>query len=122
MLFGTADPAPPLTTVDWQTPAVGNGLSDVAYFLSGSLTPSDLRANQQQLLAHYRARLAVHGVRLSAEAAWTAYRLAAPSGFVMAVIASQLVGRTERGDEMFMVMAKGSSAQWSDLATAALLG
>jgi hypothetical protein len=33
------------------------------------------------------------------------YRREAISGVIMAVIASQIVGRTERGDKMFEVMA-----------------
>ncbi len=39
----------------------------------------------------------------------------------MAVIASQIVGRTERGDEMFCVMAERHSAQMDDLGTVDLL-
>ncbi len=121
MLFGTAEPAPPLTTVDWQTPSLGGGLSDIAYFLSGSLERQTLRRHESELLDRYRGRMAEHGVELSVDQAWTGYRLAAPAGFVMAVIASQLVGQTDRGDEMFMVMATGSIAQSIDLETAALI-
>jgi hypothetical protein len=39
----------------------------------------------------------------------------------MAVIASILVGRTERGDAMFMAMANRHSAQATDLAADQLL-
>lgn len=121
MLFGTAEPAPPLTTVDWQTPGLGAGLSDVAYFLSGSLPPAELRRREPELLGHYLSRLGEHGVELSQEEAWRQYRLAAPAGYAMAVIASQLVGQTDRGDQMFMVMAAGSAAMALDLDTAALI-
>lgn len=121
MLFGVAESATPLTTVDWQTPSLGNGLGDVAYFLSGSLSPGALSGAESTFLAQYRARLSDHGVSLAEEDARASYRLAAPSGFVMAVIASQLVGQTERGDEMFMVMATGSAAQAQDVDTAGLV-
>ncbi|MGI9596145.1 MAG: phosphotransferase family protein [Acidimicrobiales bacterium] len=121
MLFGTGSPAPPLTTVDWQTPSLGGGLADVAYFLSGSLDRQALRDHEAEYLARYRTRLAGHGVELSEAMTWTDYRLSAPAGFVMAVIASQLVGQTDRGDDMFMVMAAGSAAQALDLDTAKLI-
>jgi aminoglycoside phosphotransferase (APT) family kinase protein len=121
LLFGTGKPAPSLTTVDWQTPNVGPGLSDVAYFLSGSLPRAELRAAEQDLLNRYRQRLAKHGVTLSSEDAASGYRLSAPGGFIMAVIASQLVGQTDRGDDMFMVMADGSACQALDLDTASLV-
>ncbi len=121
LLFGTGEPAPPLTTVDWQTLALGGALGDVAYFLSGSLERGELRTSEGRLLDRYRARLAGHGVELSQEDCLREYRLAAPGGFVMAVIASQLVGQTDRGDDMFMVMANGSASMALDLDTAALL-
>ncbi|MEM9651239.1 MAG: phosphotransferase [Actinomycetota bacterium] len=122
MLFGTAEVAPAVTTVDWQTAALGHGLGDVAYFLSGALPPAELAASESTLLAGYRARLGEHGVDLSTDQMWEDYRLAAPAGYTMAVIASQLVGRTERGDDMFMVMAKGSADQALRVDTADLLG
>lgn len=121
MLFGTADPAPAITTVDWQTATVGDGLTDVAYFLSGSLEPDELAANEAALLRTYRERLAGHGATLTEDQVWHDYRLAAPGGYLMAVIASQLVGQTERGDDMFMVMAKGSAAQAIRVGTADLV-
>jgi hypothetical protein len=121
MLFGTTGEAPPITTVDWQTPSLGYGLSDVAYFLSGSLEADELATNEPALLGTYRGRLAEQGVTLSEEQVWRDYRMAAPGGYVMAVIASQLVGQTERGDDMFMVMAKGAAAQALRVDTAGLL-
>jgi hypothetical protein len=39
----------------------------------------------------------------------------------MAVVASVLVGRTERGDEMFMAMANRHAAQVNELGAAELL-
>jgi hypothetical protein len=39
------------------------------------------------------------------------YRREAISGAVMAVVASQIVGRTERGDEMFVAMAARHALQ-----------
>ncbi len=110
VLFGHGPPAPPMTTVDWQTVSLGPALNDVAYFLSGAIGADTLAANEADLLARYRAGLAERGVEISP--AWTEeqYALGAPAGYVMAVIASQIVGQTERGDAMFVVMASGSAS------------
>ncbi|MGH1489035.1 MAG: phosphotransferase family protein [Acidimicrobiales bacterium] len=121
MLFGTDDPAPPLATVDWQTPSLGRALSDVAYFLSGSFDRATRQSNETALLDLYRNRLTEYGIELSPEETMREYRLAAPAGYVMAAIASQLVGQTDRGDQMFMVMASGSAAQAIDIDTVGML-
>ena len=49
------------------------------------------------------------------EQCWHEYRRFAFAGFIMAVLASMLVGQTDRGDEMFMAMAERSAAQIVDL-------
>ncbi len=109
VLFGQGPPAPAMTTVDWQTVSLGPALNDVAYFLSGALDDAVLVANEADLLARYRRGLAARGVEVTDR--WTSeqYALGAPAGYVMAVIASQIVGQTERGDRMFLVMAAGSA-------------
>ncbi len=122
VLFGLDRPAPPITTVDWQTASLGSALNDVAYFLSGSLAPDRLAAVEDELLDRYRRGLADRGVELDAERVAREYALGAPTGYVMAVIASQIVGQTDRGDEMFLVMARGSAALTRRLDTAGLVG
>lgn len=121
LLLGDGETAPPVTTVDWQTASRGRPMADVAYFLSGSLDPATLRSGENDLLAGYFDRLATHGVTVDRDTLTTDYRLAAPAGFIMAVIASQIVGRTERGDDMFMVMARGSARLATDVGTLDLL-
>ena len=122
ILYGLGEPAPPLTTVDWQTVSLGPALSDVAYFLSGSLTPDQLATDEPTLLDRYRRGLGHHGVDLDADQIADGYRLGAPAGYVMAVIASQIVVQTERGDDMFLVMARGSAALAGRLDTVSALG
>ena len=70
----------------------------------------------------YVGRLAVHGVRLDRDAAWTGYRLGSASGYLMAVIASQLVVQTERGDAMFVAMASRHADQMRHLDLPAMIG
>lgn len=121
MLFGAGAGVPPVTTVDWQTVSRGRGVGDVAYFLSGALPRTRRKELEPDLLARYRSRLADHGVEIAPETLWQRYVQASPAGYVMAVIASQLVGRTDRGDEMFMVMARGSIHQSLELGVPDLL-
>ena len=115
LLFGAEPTAPPLTTVDWQTVTLGHGTNDVAYFLSAGLAPAVRRANQDDLLATYRSVLAGYGVEPSADELWLGYQLGSATGYAMAVIASQIVGQTERGDEMFITMARGAAELMVDV-------
>ncbi len=97
-----------LTTVDWQTVALSPGVTDVSYFLGTSLLPEDRAAHERDLVREYHEALRVGGVEYPYERCWEDYRRYAFSGFLMAVLASMLVGRTDRGDEMFMAMANRS--------------
>ena len=47
----------------------------------------------------------------SFEEAWNDYRRGSFVGFLMAVMSAMIVERTERGDEMFAVMAERSGWQ-----------
>jgi len=107
MLFDGVDP---LTIVDWQTPALGAGVADAAYFLGTSL-PSSLRSSyEKQLLGEYYAALSKYDIPdYSYEDCWEDYRRFCFNGLHMAVIASMIVGRTKRGDEMFLAMARRST-------------
>lgn len=95
-----------IAVVDWQTAGVGCGTSDVSYFLGAGLLPDVRRANERTLVQAYHEALQAGGVRdYPFETLWRDYARYTYSGYVMAVVASKLVVQTERGDEMFMVMA-----------------
>jgi hypothetical protein len=115
MLFGDGDVSPSLVVVDWQTATSGFGAVDVAYFVGAGLLGDDRRQNEKALFDHYLARLSGHGIVVDANDLWRSYVLGSASGYVMAVIASQIVGQTERGDEMFRAMASRHCAQMNDL-------
>jgi len=123
MLFGPPGSERPLVVVDWQTVRWGCGTSDVAYFLGAGLQPDLRRAHERDLVARYHAALGAYGVGVDYpfDACWEDYRRYSFSGYVMAVIASVLVGRTERGDAMFMAMANRHAAQAVDLDATELL-
>ncbi|MEM9711439.1 MAG: phosphotransferase, partial [Actinomycetota bacterium] len=121
MLFAPYGGEDPVTVVDWQTVSLGDGLSDVAYFLGAGLGVEDRRTHERELVTGYLGRLAAEGVTIPADEAWDRYRLHAYSGFHMAIVASMIVGRTERGDDMFMAMASRHGRQILDLGSEALL-
>jgi hypothetical protein len=125
MLFGPdgrESSGRPLTVVDWQTVRLGCGTADVAYFLGAGLDVDTRRAHEHELVARYHRALESYGVTgYPFEACWEDYRRFSWSGYLMAVVASVLVGRTERGDAMFMAMANRHAAQIADLGAAELL-
>ena len=121
MLFGDGIAAPLVTVVDWQTGTSGYGPVDVAYFVGAGLLAADRHDHERELFDLYAQKLTAHGVVEDPEELWHSYRLGSCSGYIMAVIASQIVGQTDRGDEMFVAMASRHSAQMLDLDVAALI-
>jgi hypothetical protein len=57
----------------------------------------------------------------SLEECWDDYRRSSYASLLMAVFASMMVGRTDRGDAMFMAMANRSAQMGADLDAHALL-
>ena len=105
LLFATPSGGPPCTVVDWQTPGHGNGIGDLAYFIGAGLLPEERRDHEWDLVDLYIAGIEAYGHAVDREWVRTHYRREAISGVIMAVIASQIVGHTERGDQMFTAMA-----------------
>jgi len=116
MLFGTAEGGYPLAVVDWQTVVWGPPLADASYFLGAGLLSDERQRHERALLRLYYDALRARGVNgYSWERCWSDYRRYAFSGFLMAVAASMMVVQTERGDEMFLTMARRHGAQIVDL-------
>lgn len=111
-----------VTVVDWQTVGAGSGPTDIAYLTGTSIADPALRAaEEERLCAGYAAQLRALGAEADAGQCWADYRRGAFSGFVMAIFASMNVERTERGDEMFAVMAERPAQQILDLDSLALV-
>jgi aminoglycoside/choline kinase family phosphotransferase len=105
-----------VAVVDWQTIALGSAASDVAYFIGAGLLPADRRAHEDDLLHAYYDDLVSAGVSgFSWEECRRDYRRGSWAGLVMAVGASMLVERTDRGDQMFMAMAQRHAQHALDL-------
>ncbi|MFT3854059.1 MAG: phosphotransferase [Ilumatobacteraceae bacterium] len=111
LLFGGSRVA----VLDWQTVRLGPSMSDVAYFIGSALQPAERAANEAALVHDYHDRLRAAGVDVSWEHCWSGYRLRGFDGLLMAILASMLVTRTDRGDEMFMAMANRHGRQLLDL-------
>lgn len=118
MIFGGPHP---LTVLDWQSVNLGCALNDASYFMGTSLSPERRAKEEQQLLKHYLDVLHSYKVDLKWDDCWQLYRRHAPAGLAMAVIASMIVGETERGNDMFMTMATRSIAMSSELDSLSLL-
>ena len=98
--------------LDWQTIGLGAGALDVAYLIGTSVAdPAERAAHERAWVEGYSAALFARGASHDPDALWREYRLYALSGFVMAIIAAMNVVRTERGDEMFAVMAERPARQ-----------
>ena len=103
--------------------ADGNlAMSDVAYFIGAGLLPEERRVCEADLVRSYHRALVDAGVQdYPFERGWDDYRRGTWAGLIMAVGASMLVERTERGDEMFMAMAHRHARHALDLDAPALL-
>ena len=107
MLFDIKGGAEPLGVLDWQTLTVGSGLTDLAYF-NGAGVGTTLAAHEDELVDLYLAAMAKRGVELARAKVWDDYRCGVLHGVSTAVFSAAFVERTERGDAMFLDMARGA--------------
>ena len=116
LLFAPGERRKLVGVVDWQTVAYGPAMRDVAYFIGAGLHAADRRHAEQALVRRYHAGLTENGVvDYEWSDCWEDYRRGTWSGLVMAVAASMLVERTDRGDDMFMTMAHRHAQHAIDL-------
>lgn len=110
LLFDVKGGAEPIAVLDWQTLTIGNGLTDIGYFLGCGIGDELRRAHERELLDLYCAEMTARGVPLTVEAIWHDYVLGALHGVSTAVFSAAFVVRTERGDANFLSMARGACA------------
>lgn len=122
LLFGPGADGPTVTVVDWQTVTHGPALNDVAYFIGAGLLADDRHAVEEQLVREYFDGLRAAGITgYEWDRCWTDYRRGTWTGLIMAMVASMLVERTDRGDAMFLTMASRHARQALDLDAPSLL-
>jgi hypothetical protein len=110
-----------VVVLDWQTVSRGPALSDLSYFLGAGLVVDDRRAHEVALVEDYRRQMSTLGVELASDAVWEGYRRHSFSGLIMAIIASMIVERTDRGDRMFTTMANRHGRHALDLEAESLI-
>jgi hypothetical protein len=115
LMFASDRGGYPVAAVDWQTPGHGRASGDVAYFLGAGLLPSERREVERGLLAEYAEALAGYGVDVDEAELWQQYRQDAYGGVVMSVVASQIVGVSDRSEAMFAAMATRHTQHVLDL-------
>ncbi len=113
MLFGGADGR--VAVVDWQTSNfLGTGM-DPAYLLGGCFDRDTRRQHERALLQGYHEALLRHGVTgYSFDHLLADYRHYSFAVITVALAATVVVKRTERGDRMLMHMVTGGAHQAID--------
>jgi hypothetical protein len=120
LLFTQGESRP--VVVDWQTLSWAGASYDVAYFIGGCLNAEDRRRHELDLLAHYHQALLARGVRdYSLEQLRTDTRRDSFGGVLMAIVASMVVQRTDRGDLMFLTSTTRHAQHALDVDAPALL-
>lgn len=118
MLFG----GDRVAVVDWQTSNyLGSGM-DVAYFLGSAFDRETRRAVERDLLREYYDDLTARGIRgYSFDELLDDYRHYSFAVLVVAIAATVIVKKTERGDQLFMKMVTDGAYQAIDNDAADLL-
>jgi Ecdysteroid kinase-like family len=121
MLDGAAHPQP-VAAVDWQTVSIASGGRDLAYLLGNSVEPAVRREAEADVRAAYLERMVALGVDgYTIDDVVADERHGAFQGPFITMLGAIAVGRTDRGDDMFVKMAERSAAQILDLDALELL-
>lgn len=121
LMFASERGGYPVAAVDWQTPGHGPASGDVSYFLGAGPPPEVRREIERGLVDEYLAALGEYGVVVDREEFWHHYVRDAYAGVVMAVVASQIVGSSDRSEAMFAAMAVRHVRHALDLGSESLL-
>ena len=105
--------------IDWQLVTSGDPQYDVAYFLSGSLSPEDRRACERDLLAEHARAIAEVDPRYSFDAALASYRFHITSGLWLTGVAAAVIARTDHNADLLTALTERNTAairDWDGLA------
>jgi hypothetical protein len=116
LLFGEGEGGVRVAAVDWQGFGRGCALSDVSFIIGNSLMPDDRRANEERLVRGYHDALVAAGVDgYSFDECWDDYARSLLSALMTTIFGAMYGIRTDRGDEMFVVMGGRHARQILDL-------
>jgi hypothetical protein len=121
LMFASEAGGYPVATVDWQTPGHGSASGDVSYFLGAGPLPEVRREIERDLVAQYCGALEHYGVQVDQDEFWQQYCRDAYGGIIMSVVASQIVGGSERSEAMFAAMATRHTRHALDVGAEALI-
>lgn len=123
LMFAAADTSAPVVAVDWQVATIGLPLRDVAFLLGTGLPVADRRVAERDIVSGYHRALGAFGVTdYSLERCWTDYRYSLFQGPMITVFGAFISQPSQRGDQMFAVMAERSATAISDLDALSMLG
>lgn len=89
LLFDRTGTSPRAVIVDWQTVGAAIGVSDVAYLLISSLSPSDRLLSERRLVEAYHSRLMDLGIKgYEFERCWDDYVISVASKLFITVAAT----------------------------------
>ena len=121
LMFASERGGYPVATVDWQTPGHGSPSGDVSYFLGAGPLPEVRREIERGLVDQYCGALAGYGVDVDADEVWQQVCRDAYAGIIMSVVASQIVGGSDRSEAMFAAMATRHTRHALDVGAEALI-
>jgi hypothetical protein len=124
LFFGGSDSnESAIAAVDWQVSSRGGGVFDLAYFMSGNVTPATRRAIEKDLLALYVQTLKGNGVEdFAVEQCFEAYRFGVLYCLVYSVIViGTLDPSNARGIAVFQAGFERVAAAIADLDAAAMM-
>jgi hypothetical protein len=122
LLFAASGSPRPVVAVDWQVATVGSPLRDVAFLVATGLSSENRRAAERSIVDAYHRRLVELGVTdYSAERCWEDYRYGLFQGPFITVLGAFVAQATERGDEMFTIMAERTATAIRDVDAISLL-
>ncbi len=100
--------------IDWQLPAAGDPQHDVAYFLSGSVSPDDRRACERELVADYAGLIRRAVPDYSDDEALESYRRNIVAGLWLTVIATAAIEQSEHNANLICALVERNCAAFRD--------
>lgn len=110
-----------ICTVDWQTTSYASPLTDLAYFMGGSVNTTDRRRWERELVTEYSETLASLGLELGFDSCWEQYREQAMHGLMITILGASFTEPAERSDAMFLAMIQRHLQHCVDLDAGAFL-
>ena len=121
LMFESPNGGYPVATVDWQTPGQGPATADVSYFMGAGPLPEVRREIERVVIDEYLGALDGYGVAVGHDEFWHHYCRDAYGGIIMSVVASQIVGSSDRSEAMFAAMATRHTRHALDLGSEGLI-